>query len=82
MNTSKTAPEIRTLRLESAAHGDAVLEHAAGLVLGDETALLDASAFEERYGGGGFSAFERDSIIGMTALDARAMVLDAFPEVV
>lgn len=75
---SITDAQIRTLRTEARAAGDAVQAHACSVALGDEEPVTDGNAWEDRYGGGGFSRVEARGMMAVKSADqAREMCAKA-----
>lgn len=67
-----TDDQIRQLRDEAAAAGDDVQRIICDIALGEEEPTPTADAWEDRWGGGGFAAWEEREIRSVTsAEDAR-----------
>lgn len=70
--------QIRALRDEASAAADIVMVHACGVALGEQSLVVDACQFEERYGGGGLSPRERDQIMAIgSRTDAMVVITKA-----
>lgn len=70
---------IRALRWEARQSGDVVTRHACGMALGEEEPILDLDDWEERYGGGGYSAEDRKDVM---AIRTRHAALQNCAEVI
>lgn len=76
-----TDSQIRTLRREAAEHGDLVTTHACDVALGVQEPVTTATAWEDRYGGGGHDADERRGVIAIAdAAAARAICAEAIAD--
>lgn len=73
-----TDDQIRALRTEAAAAGDNVQVHACDVAIGSQEPIATATAYEDRYGGGGLSKDDRKAILAIASVaDAADLCADA-----
>lgn len=83
MTTTKnlTEAQIEALRREAAEDENLGMTHACDVALGREDTVTTGEQWEERYGGGGHSGHEMETVMSIESRDdALALIVDALSD--
>jgi len=64
-----THTKLRDLHRQAKQTGNVLLQHAAGVALGEEDLVTTAAEYEARYGGGGLDSTARAEILAVQTVD-------------